>query len=257
MPRKILFMLAILAIAFSVSACSSPNTNQSTDQAEVNSLTGSVEPDPSLSNNLATLSSSAAPVANSEINPDQSVSSPVAPVQNITTMPTPDQQVDLTKKYSQAVIKTSLGDITVKFYAADSPVAVNNFLNLAQAGLYNGTKFHRVIKDFMIQGGDPLSKGNDTSIYGTGGPGYQFKDEFNSHKLIAGSLAMANSGPDTNGSQFFIVTAPETPWLDGKHVNFGEVVSGMDVVKNIEAEPVNGRDLPLKDVKIISIELIK
>ena len=164
---------------------------------------------------------------------------------------------DLTKVYSQALIKTSEGDITVKFYAADSPNTVNNFLNLAKAGFYNGTRFHRVIKDFMIQGGDPLSKGDDSSVYGTGGPGYQFKDEFNSHKLVAGSLAMANSGPDTNGSQFFIVTLNETPWLDGKHTNFGEVVKGMDVVKKIEAEPVNGRDLPLKDVKVISIELIK
>lgn len=257
MPRKILFMFAILAVTVSVSACSSANTNRSADKAEVNPLASSVEPDASLSNNSATPSSSAAPVANSEINPDQSVSSPVAPVQNITTMPTPDQQVDLTKKYSTAVIKTNLGDITVKFYGVDSPLTVNNFLNLAQAGLYNGTKFHRVIKDFMIQGGDPLSKGDDTSVYGTGGPGYQFKDEFNSHKLVAGSLAMANSGPDTNGSQFFIVTASETPWLDGKHVNFGEVVSGMDIVKKIEAEPTNGRDLPLKDIVINSIELLK
>lgn len=173
----------------------------------------------------------------------------------------PVEQNDLAKQYSQAILKTSLGDITVKFYAAESPVTVNNFLKLAQSGFYNGTKFHRVIKDFMIQGGDPLSKESNTSVWGTGGPGYKFADEFNDHKLVAGSLAMANSGPDTNGSQFFIVTAAATSWLDRHHTNFGEVVSGMDVVRKIEAvETVNPEirdDRPVKDVVINSVELLK
>ncbi|QQG53056.1 MAG: peptidylprolyl isomerase [Candidatus Falkowbacteria bacterium] len=172
-------------------------------------------------------------------------------------MRTLNNHLDLAAEYSQAVIKTSLGNITVKFYSADSPITVNNFMNLAQKGFYNETKFHRVIKDFMIQGGDPNSKNPDTSMYGTGGPGYKFADEFNSHKLVAGSLAMANSGADTNGSQFFIVTADETPWLDGKHVNFGEVVSGMDVVKKIEALETGERDIPTEAVIINSIELKK
>lgn len=167
-----------------------------------------------------------------------------------------DDQIDLFKDYSGAIIKTSAGDIEIKFYA-ESPITVNNFMNLAKSGFYTNTKFHRVIPDFMIQGGDPLTKEADTSVYGTGGPEYRFADEFNSHKLVAGSLAMANSGPGTNGSQFFIVTATETPWLDGHHTNFGEVVKGMDVVKAIEASETNSRDLPVKDVVVKGIELVK
>ncbi|MCU0680356.1 MAG: peptidylprolyl isomerase [Planctomycetes bacterium] len=136
-------------------------------------------------------------------------------------------------------------------------MTVNNFFNLAQEGFYNGTKFHRVIKDFMIQGGDPNSKDDDWSNDGMGGPGYKFGDEFNKHTLVRGSLAMANSGPNTNGSQFFIVTAESTPWLDGKHVNLGEVIEGMDVVDKIENMDTNENDHPLKDATINSIELIK
>ena len=130
-------------------------------------------------------------------------------------------------------------------------------MNLAKKGFYNDTKFHRVIKDFMIQGGDPLSKGTDTSVYGTGGPEYRFDDEFNNHKLVLGSLAMANAGPGTNGSQFFIVTAESTPWLDGHHTNFGEVVKGLDLVKEIGNTETNARDLPTKDIVVKSIELVK
>ena len=167
-----------------------------------------------------------------------------------------DNQADLFKDYSGAVIKTSKGDITVKFYD-ESPITVNNFLNLAQKGFYNGTKFHRIIKDFMIQGGDPLTKESNFMVYGTGGPDYHFADEFNNHKLVAGSLAMANAGPDTNGSQFFIVTAAETPWLDGHHTNFGYVSEGLEVVKAIEAVETNPRDLPIDDIFIKDIELVK
>ena len=172
-------------------------------------------------------------------------------------MNSPDKQEDLLAEYSQALIKTNYGDIQVKFYSDLAPVTVNNFLNLAKNGFYNGTKFHRVIKDFMIQGGDPLSKGNEVALYGTGGPGYQFADEFNNRPLVSGSLAMANSGPNTNGSQFFIVTAPETPWLDGRHTNFGEVVSGLEVVKQIEATATGANDRPLDAVVINSLELLK
>jgi len=109
----------------------------------------------------------------------------------------------------------------------------------------------------MIQGGDPNSKEADTRLYGIGGPGYKFADEINNRKLVAGSLAMANSGPNTNGSQFFIVTAPETPWLDGMHTNFGEVVSGMDVVRQIEDVQTGERDIPTTPVVISSIQLLK
>ncbi len=170
-----------------------------------------------------------------------------------------NQQIeDLTKQYSQAILKTSLGDIVVKFYSADSPITVNNFLNLSKKGFYDNTKFHRIIKDFMIQAGDPLSKEDATaSRWGTGGPGYKFQDEFNNHKLVKGSLAMANSGPNTNGSQFFIVTAEATSWLDGKHTNFGEVVNGMDIVEKIEASETGAQDRPLENIVINSIELMK
>ncbi|MDD4271772.1 MAG: peptidylprolyl isomerase [Patescibacteria group bacterium] len=164
---------------------------------------------------------------------------------------------DLAAQFNSAIIRTNFGDITVKFYAQESPITVNNFLNLAKAGFYNGTKFHRVIKDFMIQGGDPLSKDDDWSNDGTGGPGYQFQDEINQHKLVKGSLAMANSGANTNGSQFFIVTAAATSWLDGKHTNFGYVSNGLDVVEKIEKVSVNENSHPTEDIIINSIELTK
>lgn len=173
------------------------------------------------------------------------------------TKPDPSQFEDLAKEYTHAVIKTNQGDITVEFYGQDSPKTVNNFLNLAKLGFYDSTRFHRVIKDFMIQGGDPNSKSDDWSTHGTGGPDYRFPDEFNAHKLVKGSLAMANSGPNTNGSQFFIVTAAETPWLNGLHTNFGLVTDGMDIVEKIEATKTGQNDHPLEDMIINSIELKK
>jgi cyclophilin family peptidyl-prolyl cis-trans isomerase len=169
----------------------------------------------------------------------------------------PFELKDLFKEYSGAIIKTNMGDIKVKFYGNESPLTVNNFLNLAQDGFYNGTKFHRVIKDFMIQGGDPNSKDDDWSNDGMGGPEYKFKDEINSHKLVKGSFAMANAGPNTNGSQFFIVTAESTPWLDGKHTNFGYVTEGMDVVDKIGTTETGARDYPVKDIIVESVELVK
>ena len=164
---------------------------------------------------------------------------------------------DLFSEYTGVILKTNFGDIKVKLYGEESPLTVNNFLNLADEGFYNKTKFHRVISDFMIQGGDPNSKDDDWSNDGTGGPAYKFKDEINSNKLVKGSLAMANAGPNTNGSQFFVVTAPSTPWLDGKHTNFGEVVEGMAVVEKIEAVEKNERDHPTTDVIVESVELVK
>ncbi|MFH1662101.1 MAG: peptidylprolyl isomerase [Candidatus Falkowbacteria bacterium] len=166
------------------------------------------------------------------------------------------QLEDLAEEYTKAIIKTNFGDIKVEFYS-ESPLTVNNFLNLAKKGFYNDTKFHRVISDFMIQGGDPNSKDDDWSNDGTGGPDYKFKDEMNNHKLVRGSLAMANSGPNTNGSQFFIVTKDATPWLDGRHTNFGQVIEGMDIVEKIEEVEVNAQDHPTADVVVEKIELIK
>ncbi len=162
-------------------------------------------------------------------------------------------------KYNEekiVLMKTNLGDIKIKLFTPDAPKTVDNFLKLAESDFYNGTLFHRVIKGFMIQGGDPLSKEADWSIHGTGGPGYAFEDEFNNHKLVKGSLAMANSGPDTNGSQFFIVTAPETAWLDGRHTNFGEVIEGMEIVDKIEAVKTDLRDHPIENIVVEKIEII-
>ncbi len=177
---------------------------------------------------------------------------------NQMTTNNPAELNDLAREHESAIIKTNLGDIKVKFYNEISPITVNNFLNLAKDGFYDGTRFHRVINDFMIQGGDPNSKDlSKKNLWGTGDPGYKFADEFNNEKLIRGSLAMANSGPDTNGSQFFIVTAEATSWLDGKHTNFGEIIAGMDVVEKIEAGETDARDCPLEDIIIESIELVK
>ena len=165
------------------------------------------------------------------------------------------QIMDLASQYDQATIKTNKGDIVVKFYEAESPITVNNFLVLAERGFYDDVKFHRVLKDFMIQTGDPNSKDDNPADDGRGGPGYRFPDEFNSKKLVRGSLAMANSGPNTNGSQFFIVTTEATPWLDGRHTNFGYVVEGMDIVDAIESVKTNTAGYPAEPVVINSIEL--
>ena len=144
---------------------------------------------------------------------------------------------------SVATMSTNHGDITIELFDEDAPKTVENFKKLAADGFYDGLIFHRIIKDFMIQGGCP--KGT-----GTGGPGYEFEDEFNDHKVVRGALAMANAGPNTNGSQFFIVTTPSAAWLDGKHTVFGQVTSGMDVVDKLEGLPTDGRDKPREDARI-------
>lgn len=149
---------------------------------------------------------------------------------------------------STATLHTNAGDIVINFFDEDAPKTVANFRELAGKGFYDGLGFHRVISDFMIQGGCP----NGT---GTGGPGYTFEDEFNDHKVVRGALAMANAGPNTNGSQFFIVTRESCDWLDGKHTVFGEVTSGYDVVEAIDNTPVDGRDRPQEPQVIVSVEL--
>lgn len=170
--------------------------------------------------------------------------------------PTPqNEKPTMELQATQATITTNVGSFTIELYSTDAPNTVGNFIKLANEGFYNGTKFHRIIKDFMIQGGDPNSKDQPKSTWGTGGPGYRFNDEFNSHKLVRGSLAMANSGPNTNGSQFFIVTIDETPWLDGKHTNFGKVIEGMGIIDTIESTQTDSSDRPLEDIIIEKIEL--
>jgi peptidyl-prolyl cis-trans isomerase B (cyclophilin B) len=149
---------------------------------------------------------------------------------------------------STATMKTSEGDVELELFPDDAPKTVENFTKLAGDGFYDGLIFHRVIPDFMIQGGCPLGTGS-------GGPGYTFEDEFNEHKVERGALAMANAGPNTNGSQFFIVTAEATPWLDGKHTVFGKVTAGQDVVDRISTVERDASDRPLQPVTIDSVEL--
>jgi peptidyl-prolyl cis-trans isomerase B (cyclophilin B) len=149
---------------------------------------------------------------------------------------------------TSATLHTNHGAIELELYPDDAPKTVENFLKLARDGFYDGVIFHRVIPDFMIQGGDPTGTG-------TGGPGYQFEDEFNQHKIMRGALAMANAGPNTNGSQFFIVTTEEASWLDGKHTVFGSVTSGMDVVDRISELPRDARDRPREDAVIERVEV--
>jgi peptidyl-prolyl cis-trans isomerase B (cyclophilin B) len=149
---------------------------------------------------------------------------------------------------STATLHTNHGPIEVELHDGDAPKTVENFRKLATDGFYDGVIFHRVIPDFMIQGGDPTGTG-------TGGPGYQFEDEFNDHPVARGALAMANAGPNTNGSQFFIVTADACPWLDGKHTVFGRVTNGMDVVDAISQVQTGAGDRPSEDVVIERIDL--
>jgi cyclophilin family peptidyl-prolyl cis-trans isomerase len=144
---------------------------------------------------------------------------------------------------SQLTMTTNHGDIVLELFDEDAPETVGNFRRLAEDGFYDGLIFHRVIPDFMVQGGCPQGTG-------TGGPGYTFKDEINEHKIVRGALAMANAGPNTNGSQFFIVTVDSAPWLDGKHTVFGEVTDGMDVVDAISELPRDGRDRPMQEARI-------
>src|SRR6476646_5972338 len=149
---------------------------------------------------------------------------------------------------STATMQTTEGPIVFELFDADAPKTVENFRKLAGDGFYDGVIFHRVIKDFMIQGGDPTGTG-------TGGPGYTFEDEINDHKIVRGALAMANAGPNTNGSQFFIVTTPEAPWLDGKHTVFGQVTSGMEVVDQIEGARTGAQDRPVEDQRIEALTI--
>jgi cyclophilin family peptidyl-prolyl cis-trans isomerase len=149
---------------------------------------------------------------------------------------------------SSATLSTNHGEIGIELYDADAPKTVENFVKLAGDGFYNGVVFHRVIENFMIQGGDPTGSG-------MGGPGYQFEDEINKHAVDRGALAMANSGPNTNGSQFFIVTADACPWLDGLHTVFGRVTSGMDVVDAISHVDTDMQDRPLSEVRIESVSV--
>ena len=149
---------------------------------------------------------------------------------------------------STMTMTTNHGDIVFEMFDDEAPKTVGNMRDLAGKGYYDGLTFHRIIRDFMIQGGCPQGTG-------TGGPGYEFEDEINDHKIVRGALAMANRGPNTNGSQFFIVTTDAAPWLDGKHTVFGEVRSGMEAVDSIEATETGAQDRPTEDAVIERVEV--
>ncbi len=184
------------------------------------------------------------------------ITSQVKPVTSTSTNST-TTTMQLPEKITSAIITTNKGVIEIEF-TKDSPETVKNFSKLALSNFYNGTRFHRVIKDFMIQGGDPLSKDvANKNIWGTGGPGYTFKDEIHEGDTFPqGTLAMANSGPGTNGSQFFIVTSiAGTPWLIGKHTVFGHVTKGLDIALRINNLQTDGRDQPTQEVIVEKIEI--
>src|SRR3954467_9760900 len=149
---------------------------------------------------------------------------------------------------STATMRTNQGDIVLELFDDAAPKTVDNFKKLAGDGFYDGVIFHRVIRDFMIQGGDPTGTGS-------GGPGFTFEDEINDNKIVRGALAMANAGPNTNGSQFFIVTTGAAPWLDGKHTGFGRVANGMEAGDPVEGGATHARDRPANDAVIERVEL--
>lgn len=156
-----------------------------------------------------------------------------------------------------AIVKTNFGEIKLELFNSDAPKTVENFIKLSESGFYDETKFHRVIKGFMIQGGDPLTKDDSLkNSWGTGGPRYEFADEIHSNnKNLTGTISMANAGPNTNGSQFFINTENNN-FLDSKHTVFGKIIEGMEVIREIENTDTEGPDRPVKDVIIETIEII-
>jgi cyclophilin family peptidyl-prolyl cis-trans isomerase len=160
----------------------------------------------------------------------------------------PGRRVQYDRPVTTAILTTNKGAIGLELFDADAPKTVENFVKLSRDGFYDGVIFHRVIERFMIQGGDPTGTG-------MGGPGYQFEDEPNQHQVENGAIAMANSGPNTNGSQFFIVTAEACPWLNGLHTVFGRVTSGMDVVDAIDGTATDQQDRPLDEVRIESVAI--
>jgi len=247
MGKNITIAATLFVMAFVLSGCAKTDTQKANEQNEQTNQTQ--QQDLGYINNMIGIKEKAAQdVANATEQENQKIADALE--QTETNTPADIQ-------YSSAILHTTLGDITIKFYAKDAPKTVANFIKLASSNFYDKTTFHRAIKGFMIQGGDPNSKDSDKSNDGQGGPGYTFQDEFNSHKLVRGSLAMANSGSNTNGSQFFIVTAASTPWLDGKHTNFGEVTSGLEIVDKIENSQTDATDHPVTDIAIKSVELVK
>lgn len=280
MIKKILFVSLVFFLVLTLSGCSqepaeetmqnkkagdysylaramSQGATRDTTAQSVSGKTPVIPPasqvSPAKSENEETASSTPSPTPEKPIAP-----APMPPEERKTeSPPSKDDELSFIKKYDGATIKTSKGDIKIKFYNDDAPNTVNNFFKLAAEKFYDNIRFHRVIDGFIIQAGDPNSKDDNWADDGQGGPGYTFNDEINSHKLIEGSVAMANSGPNTNGSQFFIVTAKSTPLLDGKYTSFGEVIDGMDIVRKIEKVDTDPNDHPKENIEIKSVDFIK
>ena len=245
--KKIIAGLGLTAIVIILSACSSEPTNKPIISNVNTSSDSQASKVVDSSNNMSSKETSENKKTNETVTDQkQSKTNPHIPL-------------DLATQYTKAIIKTNLGNIEVQLEANNAPLAVNNFLNLAQKGFYDGTKFHRVIKGFMIQGGDPNSKDETAKdAWGTGGPGYKFKDELTgTEKYTQGTLAMANAGPNTNGSQFFIVTASPSATLPPSYTIFGHIVTGMDVALKIEKVATEESDRPVQDVVIKTIEPVK
>ena len=251
MRKKILVVSGLIIAVLTLSGCSpndTPTPLQTSTKLTQEDIVKNTSTPPSAPTSVP------APVPTPSNNPSDTTTKPMP-----STTPTPAVSFDpkdrsYSNQYSSAVIHTSLGDITVKLLTDVAPMTVNNFLKLADNHFYDGILFHRVIKGFMIQGGDPNSKLADWSQHGTGGPGYKFADELDNKPLMRGALAMANSGPNTNGSQFFILTAPT---YSGPYTHFGEVTKGMEIVDAIEGVQTNSNDHPLQNVAITGVDLVK
>jgi cyclophilin family peptidyl-prolyl cis-trans isomerase len=256
--KKIIYLLVIISFPVILSACSSKQADN--DKAISNPITnpgGYTQDMVNLNKNMQKNIKNSTNKENAKTS--QALDDADVAKEQSQTVINSNIPTDLASKYPYAVIHTNLGDIKVKMKEVNTPLAVNNFLNLAQKGFYNGTKFHRVIKGFMIQGGDPNSKNESAKdTWGMGGPGYKFKDELTgTEKYTQGTLAMANSGANTNGSQFFIVTASPSVALQPNYTIFGHVVAGMDTALKIENVPIGENDRPLQDVIIKAIEPLK
>lgn len=249
MKLKMLMAFSIFAAIFILSGCGASqdnNSNQEQKNMDQNQSTGYIDGMIGLKEKAENNINEATQKENARINEMMGEGEGV--------------KNEYTERYNAAEIETNLGKIKVKFYNTDAPMTVNNFMKLADQKFYEGIKFHRVIKGFMIQGGDPNSKAGDPSTWGTGGPGYKFNDELKgTEKYPQGTLAMANSGPNTNGSQFFIVTASPEATLPPSYTVFGTVISGMDValkIENVKTVAPGQIDRPVEDVVIKSITLL-
>jgi len=253
--KKIVYTFLTLVVVVGLSACSQKEEGKKT--SEKDSLKYALDMS-SLSEEAKKEEAKKAPAQEKQL-PKENINNSIKENNMNENAQTLGDNSSLVKKYPSARIKTNQGDMEVKFNGEETPVTVGNFLKLSQEGFYSGTKFHRVIKGFMIQGGDSLSK--DEALkdrWGTGGPGYSFNDELKgTEKYPQGTLAMANSGPDTNGSQFFIVTAdPEAP-LPASYTVFGEVTKGIEVALEIENVKTGESDRPVEDVVIESVEALE